>query len=260
MYNFPQVSLLITHYKRSKSLENLLKAFKDLNCEFGEIIVSDDCSPEPHLNYIKDVLLKIYNFKFISAPVNKGLGNNINKGQDAVTKPFTLYIQEDFEPQLQFPQVLQTALDIIKKDDFFDIIKFYAYFPYPYTKPYGYGFSETIFRYKLWYANHLKFYFYSDHPHLRHSNFFEKFGRYSENIHSDKTELLMSLSFILNNARGLIYDEFGSLFIQKNSLDEPSTIPRANWKQSKNTIILFIRYIYLRFKFAKWNWELLKRK
>ena len=36
-------------------------------------------------------------------------------------------------------------------------------------------------KFKIWYPGYKKFYAYSDHPHLRRSNFLEKFGRYSEN-------------------------------------------------------------------------------
>src|SRR5690349_1030002 len=101
-YHFPEVSLLVTHYNRSRSLERLLKRYKELNCVFGEIIVSDDGSKPEHLDYINS-LKSNYTFTLVTTEKNKGLGNNINKGQDAVTKPFTLYVQEDFDPTAAFP-------------------------------------------------------------------------------------------------------------------------------------------------------------
>ncbi len=42
--HFPDITLLITHYNRSSSLERLLAAMQRTQCSFGEIIVSDDGS------------------------------------------------------------------------------------------------------------------------------------------------------------------------------------------------------------------------
>ena len=87
-YCFPQVTLLITHYNRSNSLQRLLISLIEQDCTFGEIIVSDDSSTPEHQAKLKQ-LQTIYTFKLIGTIQNKGLGNNINKGQDAVTKPYT---------------------------------------------------------------------------------------------------------------------------------------------------------------------------
>ncbi len=48
-YKFPNVTLLITHYNRSGSLERLLNAFEKLNCSFENIVVSDDGSKAFHI-------------------------------------------------------------------------------------------------------------------------------------------------------------------------------------------------------------------
>jgi glycosyltransferase involved in cell wall biosynthesis len=255
-YHFTGVSLLVTHYNRSRSLERLLKSFRELNCYFDEIIVSDDGSRDEHLSYIR-LLGNQYTFTLVTTPVNKGLGNNINKGQDSVRSPLTLYVQEDFDPTENFPAHFARSLELMHTDKGLDIIRFYAYFRYPYTKPYTQGFSELQFKWAPWYTNHLKFHFYSDHPHLRRSDFFTKFGRYREGISGDKTEYCMSLSFIKNHARGLFSDDFNGLFDQKNSADEPSTMGRANWRQEQKPLVLLIRYIYLQFKFVKCTLDLM---
>jgi glycosyltransferase involved in cell wall biosynthesis len=259
VYHFPSVSLLITHYNRSRSLQRLLQTFAQQGFVFGDIVVSDDGSKPEHLDYI-NALHQQYNFRLITTPVNKGLGSNINKGQDAVTTPYTLYVQEDFEPKPAFANHFTDALQTMNERTDFDIARFYAYFKYPYTKPYKKGFSEMIFKKALWYGNHLKFHFYSDHPHLRRSNFFEKFGRYKEGVKGDLTEYSMSLSFIHNKAKGIFYDDINGLFYQKNSADEPSTMNRSDWRQSKNPAILFMRFIYLQAKFIKNNIDLLRIK
>lgn len=248
MHNFPETTLLITHYNRSESLERLLKCFKDLNCHFGGIVVSDDGSRPDHLNKLKS-LAAPYGFDLITTPVNKGLGNNINKGQDAVKTLYTLYVQEDFEPAEIFTTHFKDALHFMETDTSLDIVRFYAYFAYPNLVPYGRGFSEMI--YSFWNWNHLKFYFYSDHPHLRRSTFLSKFGRYPEGIKGDLTEYKMAVSFIQKKGRGLFYNEFTKLFYQKNSSDEPSTMVRANWRLSENPAVKLARVVYLRYRWLR---------
>ncbi|TGD81166.1 glycosyltransferase [Hymenobacter wooponensis] len=248
--SFPEVTLLITHYNRSKSIERLLRNFADLGVTFGDIVVSDDGSKPVHQNALQE-LQKQFQFRLITTPVNKGLGNNLNKGQDAVTTPYTLYVQEDFVPSKQFTPHFQDAYAIMQKAEDIDIVRFYAYYAYPYLKPYGQGFSEML--YKPWYLNTTKIYHYSDHPHLRRSSFMEKFGRYKEGIKSDRTEYLMCLSFIQNYGKGLFYDNFNDLFTQENSAEEPSTVTRSNWRNSDNFLIAMIR---MAFRQVKYNYDL----
>lgn len=238
---FSSITLLVTHYNRSQSLERLLKAFEAQQIGFGDIVVSDDGSKPEHLNHLKAIADK-YHFRLVSAPKNAGLGNNINKGQDAVKTPYTLYVQEDFDPFAGYKKHLEHALAIMEERNDVDMVRFYAYFKYPYLKPYKNGFSEMIF--KIWYPGYRKFHVYSDHPHLRRSNFFEKFGRYPEGIKGDKTEFTMAMSFNKNKGKAMIYDDPKGLFDQLNSEDEPSTMKRSDLRQSDNLLISFARAIY----------------
>src|SRR5690606_40324730 len=125
---------------------------------------SDDGSRPEHFQALQDAGNE-YQFRLVTTPVNRGLGNNINKGQDAVRTPFTLYVQEDFVPTEIFPQRFSEVLQLMKDRPELDIARFYAYFRYPYLKPVAHGFSEMRFR--LLQPGYLKFYMYSDHPHLR---------------------------------------------------------------------------------------------
>jgi len=239
--NFDTVTLLITHYNRSSSLERLLKAFTEQEIVFGDIVVSDDGSKPEHQEKLL-ALQSVYPFRLITTPVNRGLGNNINKGQDAVNTPYTLYVQEDFDPFAGYKKHLQDALSIVNERPDIDLVRFYAYFKYPYLKPYRDGYSEMLF--KLWYPGYRKFHCYSDHPHLRRSTFFEKFGRYAEGIKGDRTEFLMAIAFLKNKGKAMFYENFKSLFDQINSNDEPSTMKRSDLRQSSNYIISFVRGAY----------------
>lgn len=243
-FHFQNVCLLITVYNRTESLERLLNSFEKLSISFHEIVVSDDASDQEHLSKL-DILKTIYNFKLITSRKNKGLSNNINKGQDAVTAEYTLYIQEDFVPLDLFGEALLQSLQIMEEEKGIDLISYYSYFPYPYLKAFQGKFLEKDFNLSLMKPNHLKFYLYGDHPHLRRSCFFTKFGRYDENIKSDLAEYKMSLSFIKKGARALVHINYNKLFEQRNSLDEPSMIQRNKWRQGNSLLVVSLRKIYL---------------
>lgn len=248
--NFPTVTLLVTHYNRSKSLERLLDSFAELNVTFGDIVVSDDGSKPEHVQALKELQQK-RKFNLVTTPVNKGLGNNLNKGQDAVKTPYTLYVQEDFVPTDQFLPHFIDAFAMMEEAPDIDIARFYAYYAYPYLKPYRKGFAEML--YKPWFTHTGKIYNYSDHPHLRRSNFFERFGRYKEGIKSDRTEYLMCISFIQNKGRALFYTKFKELFLQENSSEEPSTVARSDWRSSNNLLIAGVRLV---FRQVKYNYDI----
>lgn len=238
---FKSITLLVTHYNRSQSLERLLQAFEKQDIVFGDIVVSDDGSKAEHVDYLNKIKEK-YNFRLITTPKNAGLGNNINKGQHAIKTDYTLYVQEDFNPFPGYKQHLFDAFSIMEERPDIDLVRFYAYFKYPYLKPYKYGFSEMLF--KIWYPGYRKFHVYSDHPHLRRSNFLRKFGNYREGLRGDRTEFLMALSFLKHKGKAMFYEDYKGLFDQVNSAAEPSTMTRSDLRQSSNPFISFARAIY----------------
>ena len=254
--NFNNVTLLVTHYNRSSSLERLLRSFAKINCSFGDIVVSDDGSKPEHLALVKSLSEEL-GFRLITTPKNAGLGNNINKGQDAVNTPYTLYVQEDFDPAPDFRTHFSDALLIMEERKDLDVARFYAYFKYPYLKKIRNGFSEMKF--SFWKPGYGKFYAYSDHPHLRRDNFFGRFGRYAEGVKGDVTEYRMMLSFLQHKGKGIYYENFKSLFDQKNSSDEPSTMTgtRNYWRESDNGIVWLMREIY---RYVKLNYDYLFKK
>ncbi|WP_443939072.1 glycosyltransferase family 2 protein [Pedobacter sp. MW01-1-1] len=239
--HFPTISLLVTHYNRSKSLERLLAELQKAKCQFGDVVVSDDGSKREHLDYLKE-LQRDYSFRIIETPVNRGLGNNINKGQAAVKTPYTLYIQEDFIPLDNFNKHIQDGLNLLEEYSDFDMVRFYAYNKYPYLKGIKNGFSEMLF--KWWYPGLDKFAFYSDHPHLRRANFVERFGPYLEGTSGDKTEFAMMMSVLKQGGKSFFFDEHKSVLEQVNSSSEPSTMTRNKWRNSTNFFVKHIRTLY----------------
>jgi glycosyltransferase involved in cell wall biosynthesis len=216
--HFPDVTLLVTHFNRSRSLERLLQTLREQDTTFGGIVVSDDASKLEHLKRLED-LRETYGYRLVTTPVNRGLGNNLNKGQDAVTTPYTLYVQEDFTPTASFPKAFPTAREILEERADIDVVRMHYYSRYPSTTPYKNGFSEMVF--KLGAPGSAKFFYYSDHPHLRRTSFFTKFGRYAEGIRAIKTEKCMVMSFLQAGGKAMIRDD-NDLFVHENTI-EPST-------------------------------------
>ncbi len=213
------VTLLVTHFNRSESLARLLESFAKLGFSFEDIVVSDDGSLPEHGKRLEE-LREQYPFRLVTTPTNRGLGNNLNKGQDAITTPYTLYVQEDFIPQAVFPQRFADAFQLMEERSDLDMVRFYAHKPYPNRKPYKLGFSEMFF--SLLRPGTEKFFYYSDTPHLRRSNFFQRFGRYAEGVRAIKGEKYMVMSFLQNRGKALQCDE-SNIFQHANSEAEPST-------------------------------------
>ena len=251
---FQEVTLLITHYNRSASLERLLYSIKEINCSFKEIVVSDDGSKPEHLEHINNLLKKI-NFRLITSPINKGLGNNLNKGLQAINTPYILYIQEDFIPTEKFPQTFNSAIEIMESNNEIDLIRFYSSTRYPYLKIFNNDFSELF--YSFWKVNYNKIYVYGDQPNLRRKTFENKFGKYKEGIHGDRTEYAMCISFVQKKGKALIYNDFKKIFIHNNSIFEPSTMTRQS---IKNSNIFPMRLIRTTYRFIKYNLDILFMK
>ncbi|MBB5436363.1 glycosyltransferase involved in cell wall biosynthesis [Pedobacter sp. AK017] len=247
-----EVTLLITHFNRSESLQRLLNTLNSYKISFDEVIVSDGGSREEHLSAVIK-LQQEFGFTLLTSETNKGLGNTINVGQDAVKTPYILYIQEDFVPKAALGQALIDGLEIMKNESQWDIVRFYSFpwAPFPYLKPYKSGFSEMKFSLWPWYISHIKFYVYSDHPHLKRRSYPEKFGRYIESPKGDVTEMGMCRTFLKKKGRGLYFDNFKNLFEHDNSDHEPGLFRPEKIKTKKYSDIAPLYWLYLKFKTLK---------
>lgn len=228
--NLDKVGLLITHYKRPESLRKLLEKFEELEVKFAQIVVSDDGSGEPYESQLES-MKKDFNFDLVLTPVNAGLGNNINKGQDQLRTPYTIYVQEDFLPTEKFVEGFLKAQTYMEDDISIDMVKFWCWHSYPYLRGYKDSEDYKLANFKVFAIDPYRFFLYGDPPHLRRSNFFEKFGRYTEGIPAPKTEKAMAMSFLQKGGRAL-WHESRDMFIHENSEDEPSTQNYKGLKQS----------------------------
>lgn len=251
LINFPEVTLLITHFNRSSSLEKLLNGFAAIEMQFGDVVVSDDCSNSEHLQKLYS-LQREFGFRLLASTENRGLANNLNKGQGAVRTSLTLYVQEDFEPEYTFRAAFADAFDFMEEDKELDMVRFYAFRQYPYTRPFKKGFSEIYVPAAG--INYKKIYAYSDHPHLRRSTFCKKFGKYVEGLKADRTEYRMCISFIQKKGKVLIYDDFQNLFKHADTKGEETTMKRSKLTTGNNLILNLVRSGYRQIRY---NYDIL---
>lgn len=245
---YRDVTLLITHYNRTTSLERLLLCIQRLDIGFGAVIVSDDASDAVHLQHLCE-LQAAYSFRLITADRNGGLPANINRGQRAVTTPYILYVQEDFEITPFFKEAMPEALSLMERDKGLDLVRFFAHFRYPYLKPYHGDFEEVSIPPLA--PDYNKIYSYSDTPHLKRATFEKKFGAYREDLKADRMEYRMCISFIVNGGRCVITKHYASLFLHENLATEPSTAIRPARQRSKDFLIQIVRFWYRQLKYNR---------
>ncbi len=243
---FPSVTLLITHYNRTVSLERLLRKFENNAITFGEIVVSDDGSSPENQEALRS-LSGIFRFRLLLSTTNKGLGHNLNRGQDAVRTPYTLYVQEDFLPEEKFTEILNESVALLDRDKDLDLVRYFANFEFPYFRPFNAHFNQLFA--PTFGRDYHKIYVYSDNPHLRRSSFLQKFGRYRENIPGDRTEYYMCISFIRRKGKAILYQQIHGLFTHVNFPAEPSTMSRKGWRYRGGPLLDLAKRIYRQIRY-----------
>lgn len=247
---FDKTTLLITHYNRSASLAKLLGTLKDQQIFFRQIVVSDDASLPEHQEAIQK-LQTLYQFTYVPADKNGGLGKNINKGVQAVTSEYLLYIQEDFYPTDQFLDRLIDAHQILENEIDIDIVRFFSYFKMPFQRTFNEHFSHLDLHFFA--PSNKQFHIYSDHPHLRRNSYIKKFGIYPTGLRPDKTEYRMIMKFLQRKGKAIIINDHQSL-LKLNNDEEGSTYSTNFWRESNLFIVIWLRNIY---RFLKYRYDYL---
>ena len=243
---YKDVTLLITHYNRTVSLERLLRSFQKLEISFAATVVADDGSNASQLQQLTALQQK-YGFQLVTAEKNSGLAANINRGQKAAATRYILYVQEDFEANALFKKTLPEAMMAMERDKGLDLVRFFAHFRYPYLIPYTDEFEEVAI--PSFATDYNKIYAYSDTPHLKRASFTDRFGLYREDLAADRMEYRMCVSFIVNKGRCLLSTDYAKLFTHTNISGEPSTTRRPPRQTSKALHIRIARFCYRQLRY-----------
>ncbi len=102
-----KISVVVPTFNRNhiliKCIDSLMN--QDLECDFYEVIVVDDCSIESPYQYLKVLLDQNPNLKYIRHDVNKGLASARNTGIVNSAYEIVLFLDSDIVPDLSFVNV-----------------------------------------------------------------------------------------------------------------------------------------------------------
>src|SRR5690348_7133421 len=102
MPEFPSVTVLINTYNRIEDLQRTVTGLRENLVYEGdklEWVIADDCSPDGYLERVSRLrVFEGLNVRFISTPVNSGVGASMNNGFRHVQTPYCFYSQDDLIP------------------------------------------------------------------------------------------------------------------------------------------------------------------
>lgn len=169
------ISILITHYKRPEIILSCLNAIRAIEWKVPiEIVVTDDGSDFQTQNVLKTLPID----KLLLSAKNMGLASNLNKGLRACNGDYILYVQEDFLMKLDFVEVVEESLKLLKEGTL-DMIRYCANYRFTHLI----SITENInkipkFSFRNFNVNTFQ---YSDNPFMTTPCFFERFGYFLEN-------------------------------------------------------------------------------
>jgi len=182
----PKVSVVFITYNRPDFLMDSIKAIRN-NCKYPnlELIVSDDGTKPSIKKFLHDLAID----KLVTSETNQGLGANSNKGIKAGTGEYILHLQDDFECVSTEP-FIEKSIQIIKTHSDVGLVRLHHSTRFPnkidYKLPDGTPYSILGFDQPKDMKNNI--YIYSDHPHLKKSDFHDKSGYFTEGLKVGETE------------------------------------------------------------------------
>ena len=193
---FPKVSVVFITYNRPDFLVEAINGIRN-NCNYPnlELIVTDDCSKPPIGKYLKDLQIDI----FAKSETTQGLGANSNKGIQAAEGKYILHHQDDFECISTEP-FIEKSIQIMQTHPDIGLVRLHHSTMFPNkidcALPDGTPYSILGFDQPKDMKNNI--YIYSDHPHLKKSDFHDKSGYFTEGLEVGETEDEFCKRFNLN--------------------------------------------------------------
>jgi len=209
------LTILIIHYDRINCLNKSLGKLYDAFGDSVKYIIGDDNTPEHKLKPIIDK----FDVRIERLAKNSGLGANINNAITRVDTKYVLQIQDDhYLKDGVDHNFLKYGIECLEHNKDIDMIRFLL--------PYNLNIKENRFienlKVSLINNNIFKnspypFYIYSDWPHLRSLESYNKFGRYVENKPVGVTELAYGMNLIINEGIIAYFEDFRNIFEHNSS-------------------------------------------
>lgn len=199
MRELPPVTILINTYSRLSELIATVDGLKRqiiYPADKLEWVIADDCSPDNYLAQLR--ACKVFdglNVRFISTPVNSGVGASMNWGFRHVDTDYVFYTQDDLYPTQ--PLDLRKSVALMEAQPNIGILRYRAlgsdqlyiyrqhemdlseWLPFPIA-------GETAMAGKCVYLiidkDSQSLYIYSDNPQLRRMSWFDTYGWHYEGL------------------------------------------------------------------------------
>lgn len=184
------VSVLLVTYNRADLLEQTFHHLRERLNTSGltlEYVITDDASASEHLEKV----LALPAGKHVTTPVNRGLGNNCNKGIAACAGKLIFQLQDDWE-FLGPADVLKTAMRILDADPEIGVVQLIDAVP---ELPHELRTLADGTTYRAFANDGLSQRRpsgarpYSDQPHVKHRQFIHDIGPYQEGVPMADMEL-----------------------------------------------------------------------
>lgn len=199
MRDFPPITILINTYNRLPELVATVDALKRqliYPTDKLEWIIADDCSPDNYLAHVR--ACKVFdglNVRFISTPVNSGVGASMNNGFRDVDTEYCFYTQDDLQPTQ--PLDLRKSVALMEAQPNIGILRYRAlgsdqlyiyrqhemdlkaWLPFPIS---GDTSMEGKCVYLIIDKDSPSLYIYSDNPQLRRMSWFNQYGWHFEGL------------------------------------------------------------------------------
>tara|TARA_B100000686_G_scaffold349563_1_gene443252 strand:+ start:2141 stop:2947 length:807 start_codon:yes stop_codon:yes gene_type:complete len=192
----PKVSVVFITYNRPDFLVESINGIKN-NCKYPnlELVVSDDCTKPSIEKHLDNLAID----KISKSKTNQGLGANTNKGIRAASGEYILHLQDDFECISTEP-FIEKSIQIMQTHSDIGLVRLHHSTMFPNKIDYelsdGTPYSILEFDQPKDMKNNI--YIYSDHPHLKKSDFHDKSGYFTEGLKVGETEDDFCKRFNLN--------------------------------------------------------------
>lgn len=244
------ISILISHYKRPKTIIECLKAIRLVAWDRPiEIVVADDGSDSE----VQDLLKTLSIDTLLLSEKNMGLASNLNKGLKACKGDYILYVQEDFMVKPDFVEVIEESLKVLN-EGVLDMIRYCANYRFNHLIP----ITEKIniiprFSFRNFNVNTFQ---YSDNPFMTTPTFFKRFGYFLENTSGGYGETEFAMRILKSDAKIGITNKYYFKHTHgiPSVMDVDSNIPKVKGKtRTKKKIWRFARAIRQHLEWMLYN-------
>ena len=187
------LSVVITTFNRADLASECLRRIRSVFGPMVEVVLADDCSDAPQVAILRSLVEADGERTILtSTGSTSGLGANINRGFAACSRPFVLWVQDDFFLiERGSAELVFRAVTLLNRRSDIDIIRLHVPYRLPVVDTISLGKGRTLHLYPRSLVRSLSSFslIYSDNPHLRRRSLNGRLGPYLERPGHGCTEI-----------------------------------------------------------------------